>query len=86
MVFYYSQTTDDTKFSSHPGLRALIISIGYILALVFAQSPCNPAIALGFWICELMDGDDGKGGKFWVGIALPFGGVVLAWLFFKFWY
>jgi len=92
LVFMYLCSTDvKTKFTKDAAIQTIILSGSYLGAMLLAgtnmkpymASPVNPAIALGIVTLNL-SGKNFQSG--WIFLAAPFGGSVLALLFFRFIY
>ena len=86
MIFYFSQTCSETKFSKSPALRTMMIGVGYVFVATISFSPCNPALALGYLISYIFANEGEGTGKVWIGLWGAYIGAALGWLFFEYWY
>jgi glycerol uptake facilitator-like aquaporin len=92
LVFMYLCSTDaKTKFTKDAAIQTIILSGSYLGAMMlagtnlatFKASPVNPAVAFGLVILNI-SAENLKGSLIY--ILSPFGGSVLALLFFRFIY
>jgi glycerol uptake facilitator-like aquaporin len=93
LVFMYLSSTDPkTKFTKDAAIQTIILSGSYLGAMLLAGtklhgiklSPVNPAVALGIFIFNGLDGRNII--SLVIFLSAPIGGSFLALLFFRFIY
>jgi glycerol uptake facilitator-like aquaporin len=85
---YLSQTEEQTKVTKDPALSTLIIAGAYTGSILMVSPPnssgfavLNPAIGIASPLVSLVQGDFDPIKWFWIYLAMPFAGSILALIF-----